>query len=246
MKDVNYKQEYLRDEYTELDVKDNARYQEIAILVDRVDFIEAIKDIRIELGIKAPIDIRIRNSLPFRDKKEWKSKYKTWAFFAKDMAGQRLEKRLKLLLIKVHRPMYLLHVAIQVALFKSVKDDSGIVQILNKRSTISGTTIGIFPTINTTNEDIIEAWEEVKKWFKDKTFNKKKNTKEEFKRDRAWHWRNIRGESYSDIALSLEDEDFQSDYKKLKTESRNGINRDSLIHLPEVKQAIGRYRKGLK
>lgn len=239
----------LINEYVRLLIGDDSKYQETALLIDKTDFLEAIKKLRKTLGIKAPlVDIYENFSTLFAD--GWKKEYQKWEE-DNSLKNKQLVSEIKQLLFKLKKPQYLLDIVLQVVFFKAVIDYSGLVRILGQNSSFSNTTIGIFPTLYTTQPEMDEAWKRVQELFKTLPgrfcpTDKRKNSRPEFRRDREWYWRNLSGESYTDIALSLASKDVQADFKRRKREKIANTSRDELLSLPEVKQALRRYKNELK
>jgi len=74
---MNMKNVVLVNEHVTLLVGDDSKYQEIALLVDRADFLEAVKMLRETLGIKAPlVNVYDNFSILFAD--GWKKEYQKW------------------------------------------------------------------------------------------------------------------------------------------------------------------------
>lgn len=95
--------------------------------------------------------------------------------------------------------------------------------------------------------DVEKAFKDAKKLFNENIENLKYQTEvrkteaSELKRDRVWYWRNVAGESYLDIALTITSKDDREMYRKEK-----GQGRDYILELPKVRQAVRRYKKILK
>ncbi len=246
---MNMKNANLMNEYVTLLVGDDSKYQEIALLVDRTDFLEAIEMLRETLGIKAPlVNVYDNFSTLFAD--GWKKEYQKWVA-DNSSKNKQLISEIKQLLFKLKKPQYLLDTALQTVFFKAVIDYSGLVKIVGKDSSFNDTTIGIFPTLYTTKDEMNEAWERVQELFKTLPgsfcpTNERKNSKAEFRRNRDWYWRNLSGESYTEIALSLASKNVQTDFKKRKREKIDNVGRDELLYLSEVRQALRRYKNTLK
>lgn len=95
----------------------------------------------------------------------------------------------------------------------------------------------------TTKDDLIKIFEEnVPKIFEENEqllkhfYRMKKDPANNIRRDRDWYWRNLAGESYTKIALSITSDDVKKHYQVEK-------DRYLIPELANVKQAIYRYKQ---
>lgn len=240
----------LQDECIEIVIPDNLKFQEVALLVDRVDFLRPIRAIRIDLDISAPI-IDIYEHYPDLALGRWNIEYQKWIEDNHQHGNVRLVSRCRRLLNDLKKPRYMLDYVIQAVLFKCVVDYSGLTRIITKETSFRDTTIAIFPTANTSMTEIEVAWKDTQKWFKNfpQIFRPPKQRlkpKKEFVRDRQWYWRSLRGESYSDIALTEGSIEDQVVYREGRAKGDKNVIVASLEFSEVVNQAIGRYKKMLR
>lgn len=222
------------------------RYREIAVLVDKPKFLEKVKKIREEIGIA--------DLLPYRPL-HWQVDSMKWSM-SNSEKEQRLTKAANKLSEKFQIPKYMGNSIYQALLFGKITDKDPAVGIVYPKSVVERPCVAIFPTLLTTDKDILSALKQAKRILKgnsiiSNSFGFKSDAVEKIaphkvKQHRDWYWRNLAGESYSDIALTLEDKDFQEDYKRRKNSNIKNTGRDMMLTRPKVAQAIQRYKEALE
>lgn len=98
----------------------------------------------------------------------------------------------------------------------------------------------------TTKKDLVKIFEDnVPKIFEENEqllrhyYKMKKDPTNNIRRDREWYWRNLAGEGYTEIALSVTSDDVKKQYQ-------DENNRYLIPEYPHVKQALTRYKRLLK
>jgi len=220
------------------------RYREIAILVDKPKFLEKVKEIRKKIGIEA--------LLPFKSGNWWTASVK-WAkeFPQKDRALMSSSRRI---CREFKRPIYMVNDIYQAILFGKILEGRVAVGIVHPKTIVERAYVAIFPTPYTTHEDIKKALDTAKKTIKEDSLfsmpfdfrakNPKHTAFSGIVEHRELYWRNIAGESYTDIALSMCSDEEQAEYKKRKA-NKEHPSRDAISHRPYVAQSIRRYKKAL-
>jgi hypothetical protein len=222
------------------------RYREIAVLVDKPKFLERVKKVRKEIGIT--------ELLPFRPLR-WQVDSMKWST-SNSKKEQHLVKAAKKLSEEFQIPKYMVNNVYQALLFGIITDKDPTVGIVHPKSVVERPYVAIFPTLSTTDKDILSALKEAKRilkgdsiishsfGFKSDALNKIAPHK--VKQHREWYWRNLAGESYTDIAFSLKSKKFQDEYIKRKLDHIEGTSRYLIgKQLTKVAQAIGRYSDAL-
>jgi len=194
----------LLPEKVKLLIGDEAKYQEIALLVDRPDFLKTVRELRDKLEIEAPlVDIYENIGELFAD--GWKKTYKDWSS-KNPQKNKALNFTVKRIIRNLKLSLYLRNTIIQAILFKTVIDYSGIVKVLGKSTRFKNTTIGILPTPHTTYPEIKRALKRTKELFKlvSHSYSQKKPAKfsSNTERNRYFYWERISGKKYTVIATN--------------------------------------------
>jgi len=177
------------------------RYREIAILVDKPKFLEEIKKIRKGVGIDELLPLKSSN---------WFGASLKWAkqFPQKDKS---LMSHAKRLCREFKRPVYMVNDIYEAILFGKVIVSNTPVGVVQKGTIVERPYVAIFPSPYTTTEDLKTALKQVKQIYKGTNpFNfltsnlqvsDYKNTSfNAIKEHRELYWRNLAGESYTEIA----------------------------------------------
>lgn len=222
------------------------RYWEIATLVDKPKLLGEIKQVREK--------IQLSSLLPFRPN-HWQIDSMKWAS-NNPKIEQELMRASKQLCRSFKRPKHMINDIYQAILFGKVFDSDPSVGIVHSKTYVERPCVAIFPTLSTTDKAIVKALKRAKRILKGdsilslsfgfKANEPKKIAPHRVKQHREWYWRNLAGESYSDIALSLASKRFQADYKRRKAEHIEMTSRYELVKRPKVAQAIERYREALE
>lgn len=219
------------------------RYREIAMLVDKPKFLETVKTVREAIGIET--------LLPFVSG-NWFTASTKWAnkFPQKDKLLMSYAKRL---CREFNRPLYMVNDIYQAILFGKVVEERVSVGIIHPKTIVERPYVAIFPTPYTTDEDIKKALDQAKEILKgnsllgmpyDFKVDDPKHTEfSQIEEHRELYWRNIVGESYTQIAKSMcskkELDEYESNIFNKKA------NRYHLAHRPYVIRCIQRYKKAL-
>lgn len=224
-----------------IEAKNPIIYREIALLVDKPNFLSELSEVRALLKMDKPIKINHKDF--------WLASY-SWAKENPSKDNQLLI-HARRLCKKFNKPLHLISSIYQAILFGKVVEESTSVSIVDNKTQLERPYVAIYPSIHTTNEEIIKALKRAKKLLKldkspvfsnapvPKFASKKQSLHHEIKTHREWYWRNAAGESYTDIALSLVSKEEQEEYQTVK---KRGI----LRLLPQVREAIRRYKRSLE
>lgn len=221
------------------------RYREIAVLVDKPKFLEEVKKIREIIGIGT--------LLPFRAK-HWQIDSMKWS--TNNQKGEQvLTSETERLCNTFERPKHMVNDIYQAILFGKIYDKDPAVGIVYPKTYLERPYVAIFPTLSTTDKAILIALKEAKRILKGnsilsssfdfKAHGLEKIAPHQIKEHRELYWRNLAGESYTDIALTICDEDERMDYEKRKANNLRP-EKDIISTRPAVAQAIQRYKEALK
>lgn len=232
----------------EIEAKNPIIYREIALLVDKPNFLSEVSEVRNLLKIDKPIGM---------SHKDWWLASYSWA---KTNPGKdkQLMIHAKRLCKKFKKPLHLVNSIYQAILFGKVVGESISVSIVDNHTKFDRPYVVIYPSMHTTNSEAVEALTRAKKLLqleKSPAFSglpvpkfgaRKLNLHHEIKTHREWYWRNLSGESYTDITLSLESKKVREDYLRRKRDGIANTGRDLLTLYGQVTQAVRRYKRALE
>lgn len=220
------------------------RYREIAVLVDKPKFLEEVKRVREIIGLDS--------LLPFISG-NWFTAFAKWVerFPQKEKVLMAHSKRL---CREFNRPLYMVNDIYQAILFGKVIEERVSVGIIHPKTIVEKPYVAIFPTPYTTDEDIKKSLDQAKEILKGNSLlgmpynfkvNDLKHTEfSQIEEHRELYWRNMAGESYTDIAFSLSSKEAQDEYLQSKTKKE--ANRYHLERRPYVIRSIQRYKKAIE
>lgn len=252
----------LLDLKVKISCKNDIAYMDCALLLDKPEFLELLPDLRKRYGIKKLLDLseyhdwimKKYDETPKKVKKmPSRSIFDTRNILDLDSVALQLDEEAENISRHFQRPSYFSNIIQHAIVCGEVSDMS-----------YRHTKIGIFPeyiidgdhnplpeiaitiTPMTTLKDVQEVFENnVPQIFEDnkkilKYYYKMKNRKSSnIRRDREWYWRNLKGEGYTKIALSITSPKVREQYKKQR-------NRYIIPEYEMVKQAIRRYKRYLE
>lgn len=249
----------------EIQTSNPFRFREIVILVDKPKFLEEVKKIRRQLNIETPlpfksdkwyrIPTKLAEKFPFFARSSsWWTASTNWAikYPRKDKILMTHAKRL---CQEFNRPVYMVNDIYQAILFGKVIEKRVSVDIIHPKTPVERPYVAIFPTLQTTYEDIKKALDQAKGILKGYPFSTTFNFKVKSLKlasfpgiveHRDLYWRNMAGESYTQVALALGSEKEKAKYEEFKDEREYpGQGRDKLSRRPYVVRSIQRYKKAL-
>lgn len=237
----------------DIEIKDNKEFGDVAFLVDKHAFLNAIEDLRKKWNIKS-----LSPSNKFKD---WQQKlfdkgYRKYEEFEIDIRDLR---------IRFNRPETFDEVISYALVCGEIPDEiynstyyeveSG---VLPERLQSKTTRVAIYITPQSQQEDVLRAFSEVKKRiFKARNdgydaffslYDKDEITN--IKRDREWYWRNLEGESYKKIAIAEnKGGKYFNEAKKAETHTKDfsdAKNKEYLGHLKYIESYEEKIRKAVK
>lgn len=220
------------------------RFREIAVLVDKPKFLEEVVRVRETIGLDSPLPFNSGNW--FTASEKWVEK-----FPSKEKVLMTNAKRL---CREFKRPTYMVNDIYQAILFGKVFEQRVSVGIVHPKTVVESPYVAIFPTIYTTDEDVKKALDQAKEILKGnsllgmpfnfKVSNLKHTEFSQIEEHRELYWRNMAGESYTDIAFSLSSKEVQDEYVHNKTKKE--VNRYHLERRPYVIRSIQRYKRAIE
>ena len=240
----------------DIKIKNNKDFGDIALLIDKPQFLEAIKMLREKWNIIAP--------LPLRKLKNFQGN-----LFDKNKL-QEFEIDIRDLRIKFNKPdtfdkvmsYSIICGVIPNGIYKSTY--YGIAGSPPSRLEDRTSRVAIFVTPQSQNDDVSEALREIRKnIFKNREdgYNVffsiySKDEVSNIKRDRRWYWKNLNGKSYRDIAIeenkarisyseAKKAEKHIKDFSDKKTKEYLSNLRYIDNYAETIRKALKRYRKAL-
>lgn len=240
----------------EIIIKDNKDFGDVAFLVDKLQFLDAIKIFRGKWNIKAP--------LPLSELKNFQGN-----LFDKNKL-QDFEIDIRDLRIRFNRPdtfdNVISHSIICGVVPEGVYESTYYGIADSPPSRLEGRTsrVAIFVTPQSRTEDVLEALKDIKKNIfikRDDGYNVffsvySKDEITNIKRDRGWHWENLNGKSYRDIAIEENKANISySEAKKAEKHIKDFSDKKTKEYLSNlryidnyaetIRKALKRYRKAL-
>ena len=180
-------------------------YQDIALLVDKPEFLIELQRARKALNIKKPLSL---------NGKYWWGMYLNWCKASPDKRDN-LNKIAENISRKYKRPSYK-DIVIQAVLFGQATDlYAPSVQVVGKHTRFTSERIGIFPTERTTDKEIRDALKLVNKYYQGElTFSKFEYPKKHLvrskphpfiRRQRFFYWEKLTNKKTEQIANEWQD-----------------------------------------